>query len=91
DPLSVFAPTGEALLRVYPVPAREILRFSWKSNENHDAELVLLDTYGRVCGQTELNNLGGSLDVSQLAAGMYLYRVSKQGNVLETGKIVVAR
>ena len=91
DPVSVYAPQGETQLRVYPVPAHETVYFSWKTSGNHHAQVELLDAYGRIFGQADLDQNGGSIDLSQLSAGMYIYRVKEKGRILETGKLVVGR
>jgi uncharacterized repeat protein (TIGR01451 family) len=91
DPNSVFAPSGESQLVVYPVPAQNEVFFQWKSTESREGEITLLDAYGKVCASAACDGNGASMNLNQLSSGMYFYRLMENGMIVETGKIIVQK
>ena len=91
DPLSVYSPQAESQLIVYPVPANDQLFFKWKSESHREAKVKIIDTYGKTCASFDLNTTGATVNVSDLAEGMYFFQVTEQGKLLEAGKFLLRR
>jgi hypothetical protein len=70
-------------IKVYPNPAKDLLQIDYYNIAS--GEMQILDITGRTIIK---HKLGRSLDISQLASGIYIYKISVQGIVKGQGKIV---
>jgi len=85
---SVGLPELEKLqVKAFPNPTTGLLHFSWEDSETA-AECVLYDYAGRQLIKQSLTPAESTIDVSQLSAGMYFYRITT-GNKYASGKIIV--
>ncbi len=79
----------EKVIKVYPVPARDMLYFEFPSPAN--STIKLMDITGRLMTQQlTSNNAAAKINVSDYPAGLYIYRATS-GNRTWTGKVVVSR
>jgi hypothetical protein len=78
--------TTEAIL--YPNPAGEKITVDFSQLYN-SATLQLMDISGKTVFRTQLTSNRQTIDISALPAGTYLYRISNQKGLEETGKLVV--
>jgi len=74
-------------VKAFPNPSTGLLHFSWEDFETV-AECVLYDYAGRQLIKQKLTPAESTIDVSQLSAGMYIYRITT-GNKYASGKIVI--
>jgi hypothetical protein len=79
------SPVGN-LLRVYPVPATEVLHFE---SLQIIEELKIIDSHGRVVIITRPADANAVTDVSNLPDGIYFYRVTTVDKLVVTGKVVI--
>jgi hypothetical protein len=81
---------------VYPNPAIATATFAVQPSESAKTMIEVIDMTGLRVGLMELNQvIAGneykvSMDVSNLAAGIYMYRVTN-GSVTEMGRMIVAK
>jgi hypothetical protein len=76
----------EAIL--YPNPAGEHITVDFSQLYN-SATLQLVDISGKTVFRSQLTSNRQTIDISALPAGTYLYRISNQKGLEETGKLVV--
>ncbi|UPT67373.1 MAG: T9SS type A sorting domain-containing protein [Sphingobacteriales bacterium JAD_PAG50586_3] len=78
---------------VYPNPASTTLNFKCNNYTFAQGALTfdVIDLTGRVVQSVSFNNTQTTTDVSTLAAGMYIYRLTDKTGILKTGKFNVAR
>ncbi|MCY7408887.1 MAG: T9SS type A sorting domain-containing protein [Chitinophagales bacterium] len=73
---------------VSPNPANDILYI--KNEEHLIGDLVLLDEQGKIIDQFHLNGQSTSIDISKLAEGIYILKVTdEKQNSIATGKILI--
>jgi hypothetical protein len=48
-----------------------------------------MDVMGRVLINNTINNSTNIIEINSLSTGLYFFTVSQNGNVLESGKLVV--
>jgi hypothetical protein len=75
---------------MYPNPAQREVNFNFTVEENDVTELQLLDTLGKLHQTTNLQD--GNLhtvSVTELNAGVYIYRLVQGGEVVHTGKLII--
>ncbi len=80
-------------INVYPNPASEQVNIVFGYPLFSEGDLLLFDNLGRSVYSQSLavNEREHSIDVSGLARGMYFYSIWVEGEILQTGKLVVAR
>jgi len=78
--------SGENLLRVYPVPAIEILYFE---SLQVIEELKIIDSGGKVVQITRPAVTNAEINVSSLPDGIYFYRVTTDEKLVVTGRVVI--
>ena len=78
--------TTEAI--IYPNPAGEQITVDF-SRLYTSATLQLMDISGKTVFKTQLTSNRQTIDISALPSGTYLYRISNQKGLEETGKLVV--
>ena len=81
---------GELDLRVYPIPAREVLRLGWNGLGNAGAEIVIFDLQGKMVMKNWVkpNVFQTEMDLGGLANGVYWLRL-RSGSGMVSRKIVV--
>lgn len=88
--MSVKTPTSITELQqnnvvVFPNPATDFVRFNYSVADR----LILLDITGRIKRNVALNRDNATVNVSDLPAGLYLYRLTNKGKVTATGKLAI--
>lgn len=78
---------AEASLRLYPNPAHNAVVLNLGSYTN--AQITVADFTGKILIQTTANTSNFTLDISNLAAGMYMVICQSEG-VVYSGKMVVS-
>jgi len=73
----------------YPNPATDVLNFNINSELNNVKTYELLNITGAIVRSeaTEKNNT--EFNVSDLAEGLYIYRVSTEKEIIKTGRVVI--
>jgi serine protease AprX len=74
-------------VRVYPNPNTGSFNIESEKGEEID-QIVIMDMTGRVIEYSKSELANGSVQISSLAAGLYIYSV-KMGNSIVSGKVVV--
>ncbi len=59
------------------------------TTKNGTVSLEIMDIMGRVLINKTINNTNNNIDINQLSSGLYFFTVSQNGNVVESGKLVV--
>ena len=77
-------PAQTLSVSLYPNPAASLLRVALPANLTEEAQLEITDARGRAVLRSRVRN-GQSVDVSRLAAGLYLSRLTA-GGAVGTGK-----
>lgn len=82
---------NNVFVNLYPNPAVESVRMDVKFDKNSRIKIELVDMLGRVLNSDRLDLMKGQLsnyqlDVSALASGMYLFRLTDNGNLLNAYK-----
>jgi hypothetical protein len=73
---------------VYPNPTTDFVNFS---SVEAGSKLFLVDLTGRIQRNLTLNTDNSTVNVSDLPAGLYLYRIVSDGKVAATGKLAVSK
>jgi len=71
---------------VYPNPVNDILNISISEN---NTSIVLFDIVGKTVSEMELINGNNKLNIENLNPGVYFYSIKRNGNVIETKKLIV--
>ena len=100
DETVVMLPVGtnevvdESISRIYPNPASDLTYIDINLQESSEVTLHVMDLMGRTISNQNLGTLYGvnkmTYDVSNLDAGMYLFRVTA-GDLVSTKKITIAK
>lgn len=85
DQLSV-AESNAGALRLYPVPASDILRFTADATVQ---EVRLFDITGKIMLYQKVGAAQGLLDVSSLSTGMYLIQLTHENGTKSTHKVAI--
>ncbi len=83
-------PSSLVQVKISPNPARDVTEFQILGEKADGAVLCLYDAQGRMVHESRLSGARERVDVQQLAAGVYVYRLQGKGWA-KTGKLVVAR
>lgn len=76
----------ESMFTVYPNPAKDYFVIENKNIDRSGLRLQLVDLYGRTVQEAALNKEVNTISLSNMASGMYFYRVSKDGVQVESGR-----
>lgn len=78
---------------LYPNPAKKMVTIDFSGINAEPVTFTLIDIFGNEVLSCSINNTSGKAmeDVSNLTNGIYLYRISDAGKLLETGKIIITR
>ncbi len=92
-PIGIFTPTASnnVFVSMYPNPVAHSIRLDVKYDDNSRIRIELIDLLGRVLNSDELDvqkNLISNyqIDVSTLASGMYIFRLTDKGQLLNSYK-----
>lgn len=79
-------------VHIFPCPAKDVVTIEY-SLQSDIALLTVSNVYGQKVSEVELDNRHGkkTLSIDSLPAGLYTYSVSDKGQVVKTGKLVVAK
>lgn len=82
-----------AIINLYPNPARNVVTLNYSGINSLPATLSFMDMLGNTVSSFPIQNESGqmSLDITGLSSGVYVYRVTAQANMLQTGKIVITK
>ena len=74
---------------VYPNPADSYIIFEniGAQNANH-YQIQITNIFGQVINTLEMNNSRTVLDTKDFASGIYFYRITKESEILQSGKWV---
>lgn len=81
--------TGNKAAVVYPNPAPRNGFITILTEQDEDVIFQLIDTYGRVVLQKQLNDYPQQVSLGNLASGMYYYRLLKKNKKVQTGILLV--
>ena len=68
-------------IEIYPNPVRNMLQIATGIAMSENAELVVMDVYGRKLIQQKMNSFKTEVNVSNLANGTYFVGVANNGNI----------
>lgn len=84
-------PSSNTLLKLYPNPTAHFVKLELKHDADSKLKIELVDMLGRVintdhfeAGKGQVSNY--QLDVSSLSAGMYMFRLTGNGQILNSYK-----
>jgi N-acetylneuraminic acid mutarotase len=80
-------------LKIYPNPSNGIFNLTYSNLSTENAQFIITDVLGRTISEFTLqgNQNKMNIDASQLASGIYFYRVNSKQGLLTSGKIVIER
>jgi hypothetical protein len=75
--------------KLYPNPAEKQLTWEYDLKTNDVGQLTIHDMLGRLVKTILINGEANNtkIDISDIARGAFLYRYTKNGNVISTGKL----
>ena len=75
--------------KLYPNPAEKQLTWEYDLKTNDVGQLTIHDMLGRLVKTILINGEASNtkIDISDIARGAFLYRYTKNGNVISTGKL----
>ena len=81
------------LCDAYPVPARDVVYFDYSLNSGANAEIAIYNMMGQEVLRNEINGMHGkaSVNVSDLADGIYFYSLIVNGKIEKSNKLVVRK
>ena len=82
---------AELFSNAYPVPACDVVNFDYSFNAGVDAEIAIYNMMGQEVLRNEINSLSGkaSINVCDLADGVYFYSLIVNGKTEKSSKLVV--
>ncbi len=90
DPNLLARMNEESRIRIYPNPTNGQISIEYQLNNQEKGLLKFYDIYGReilsIDLKQEVNRV--SATINDIAVGIYIYRYSINGNVIETGKLI---
>jgi hypothetical protein len=79
---------SETSVSIYPNPATEFVSFT---NVAGASKLSIIDLTGSVKRTEMLNSDNSTVNVTELPAGLYLYKIVSNGKITATGKLAVRK
>lgn len=87
---AMYEPTSteqiESRFQMYPNPANDKIIVESKDYNRNGVQIQVLDLYGQVVYQANLDQEVMIVPVKELKNGMYIYRIQKDGEPIESGK-----
>lgn len=82
---------AEVFSNAYPVPANDVVNFDYNFASNVNAEVAIYNMMGQEVLRNEINGISGkaSINVSDLADGVYFYSLVVNGKTEKSSKLVV--
>ncbi len=80
---------SKADVKIYPNPFKENATIELQNIEPQNTNLILLDIAGNVILQLQSNNNKYLLNGSNLAKGLYLFRIQNNTTEIANGKLIV--
>ncbi|MEM1119000.1 MAG: T9SS type A sorting domain-containing protein [Bacteroidota bacterium] len=77
------------LMKISPNPMREVARIQVENPHHSDGQFELFDLQGRQVRSYEFSGNTFELHKGDLNAGMYLFEVRSEGQLLGTGKVMI--
>jgi len=71
---------------VYPNPANSVLNISISEN---NTSITIFDIVGKNVAEMELVNGNNTLNIENLKPGVYFYSIKRNGEIMETEKLIV--
>jgi len=71
---------------VYPNPVNDVLNISISEN---NTSISIFDVVGKTVSEMELINGNNTLNIENLDPGVYFYSIKRNGNIIETEKLIV--
>lgn len=82
--------TKKYIATLYPNPAKEQITIAHNLEaKNGIISLQIMDVMGRVLLNKTINNSNNNIEINSISSGLYFFTVSQNGNVVESGKLVV--
>lgn len=78
----------QAAWRVYPNPTTGVVRVASGNDVAEPVVCTVYDLYGKMLLSNQLDASQSTLDLSALAKGMYIVRVSQNGNIVANEKVM---
>ena len=94
EPTAIYTPLASAInFSLYPNPATSTLNIKCSGYDfTHGAlTLDIIDMTGRLVQSVAFNTMQSAIDVSNLSAGMYTYRLKDARGAVKAGKFNIAR
>jgi len=78
----------EENIEIYPNPAKNRIYITLQ-NSRFPVVLELLNMEGQLLSASKLISNSSSVNIENLKPGIYIYRLSKNGERIKTGKLIV--
>jgi hypothetical protein len=79
----------EDISRVYPNPANTFVNIDLDHNLTNDIRIELMSVTGAVVAESPIHQKTTTINTSNLPGGLYFYRLHMNGEVVESGRIVI--
>lgn len=85
--------SAEVFSNAYPVPASDVVNFDYNFSSNVNAEIAIYNMTGQEVLRSAINGMSGkaSINVSDLADGVYFYSLIVNGVMEKSNKLVIRR
>lgn len=90
DTIEVFNPSGNAEVFLFPNPASDVINIYRNDEGIEIASLVVFSADGKLISQTNIESQKKSLDISNLADGLYYFQYTISSGTV-TRKILISR
>ena len=83
--------SAEVFSSAYPVPASDMVNFDYNFSSDANAEIAIYNMMGQEVSRNEISGMSGkaSINVSNLADGVYFYSLIVNGKNEKSNKLVV--
>jgi hypothetical protein len=84
---------AEMFSNPYPMPARDVVNFDYNFASNVVGEVAIFNMMGQEVMRSEINGMQGkaSINVSDLADGIYFYSLIIDGKTEKSNKLIIRR
>jgi hypothetical protein len=93
EPNQVQNITDPVQVNIYPNPNRGTFTLEYKLAEGQSGRVAIYNTMGSVVGEYDLNDSEGKMTITNtdLADGIYIYKLSVNDQIQKVGKIIIIR